>query len=248
MIATLLGPIGELGAQTIRGKLLEFGSDEPIELGLVFMLSADGDSVASTLTDTRGYFEIEARRGGSYLLEAAALGYRESRVGIFDLGRGGEMSVEFRLWPAPLTIDGIIVESLVQEPELVRNGFYRRLQRGVGTFFSPADIEEEPNRRTAELFLGLAGVRTVLGSARGERLMIRGSSGYCQPTVFIDGVRATWSGTSMALDQLIPFETVYAAEVHRGVSGIPIEFGSFNSCGLLVFWTKRARGRNVRRR
>lgn len=226
-------------AQTIRGRLLEFGSDNPIDLGLVIMVSVTGDSVSAALTDQEGFFEVEAAEEGSYLLEAAALGYKGTRVGLFELGDGGEMSVEFRLWPAPLTLDGIVVESLVQAPELVRNGFYRRMQNGVGTFFSPADIAESTAGRAIDMIQGLAGVRMRIDPIDGERLMLRGTRGYCVPTLVIDGVQATWAGTSMRLDELVPLETVYAMEVHRGVSGLPIEFGSFNQCGVIAFWTKR---------
>lgn len=228
-----------LDGQTIRGRLLEFGSDTPIDMGMVVMVSVTGDSVSATLSDEGGFFEVSAAEGGEYLLEAAALGYKESRVGLFELGVDGEISVEFRLWPAPLTIGGVVVESLVQRPELVRNGFFRRMEGGVGTFLSPADIEESTARQAIELLQGLAGVRMRIDPVDGERLLVRGTKGYCVPTLLIDGVRATWAGTSMRLDELVPLETVHAIEVHRGVSGMPIEFGSFNQCGVIVFWTKR---------
>lgn len=232
-----------LDGQTIRGRLLEFGSDAPIDLGMVVMVSVTGDSVSATLSDSDGFFEVSAPSGGEFLLEAAALGYEESRVGLFELGEDGEMSVEFRLWPAPLTIGGVIVESLVQQPELVRNGFFRRMARGVGTYFSPSDIEESTARQAIELLQGLAGVRMRIDPVDGERLLVRGTNGYCVPNLLVDGVRTTWAGTSMRLDELVPLETVHAMEVHRGVSGMPIEFGSFNQCGVIVFWTKRESGR-----
>ncbi len=231
--------VSDATAQTIRGRLLEFQSDEPIALGHVVMVSAAGDSVSAALTDEAGFFEVTAGEAGSYLLEAAALGYKATRVGLFELGGGGEMSVEFRLWPAPLSIAGVMVESLVEAPELVRNGFYRRMQSGVGTYFSPADVADATATRAIDMIQGLSGVRMRIDPVDGERLLLRGKNGYCVPTLMVDGTRATWAGTSMRLDELVPLETVYAMEVHRGVSSLPIEFGSFNQCGVLVFWTKR---------
>jgi hypothetical protein len=239
LAALVLATPSALDGQTIRGRLLEFGSDTPIDLGMVVMVSVTGDSVSATLSDADGFFEVRAPDGGEYLLEAAALGYKETRVGLFELGEGGEMSVEFRLWPAPLTIGGVVVESLIEQPELVRNGFYRRMERGVGTFFSPSDIQESTARQAIELLQGLAGVRMRIDPVDGERLLVRGTKGYCVPSLLVDGVRTTWAGTSMRLDELVPLETVHAIEVHRGVSGMPIEFGSFNRCGVIVFWTKR---------
>jgi hypothetical protein len=229
------------GAQTIRGTLMEFGSDSPIDLGLIIMVSEFGDSVTSTLTQSNGFFEVTAREPGNYMLTAAALGYRETRVGLFELGRGGEISVEFRLWPAPLTLDGLVVESLVQEPELVRNGFYRRMQRGVGTFISPSDIREAEELRAVDMLVGLPGLRMTVDGSGIERILVRGSRGLCVPTVLVDGMRTEYSNMDVELDELVPLESLYAIEVHRGVTGIPIEFGAFNDCGLLVFWTLRGR-------
>lgn len=227
--------------QTIRGTLMEFGSDEPIDLGLIIMISETGDSVTSTLSNASGFFEVTAPDPGNYLLQAAALGYRETQVGLFELGVGGEISVQFRLWAAPLEIDGLMVESLVQQPELVRNGFYRRMQRGVGTFFTPDQVKNAPELRAIEMLQGLSGVRMTIDAQGRERLLVRGSSGYCVPTIFVDGVRTEWANVDMSLDVIVPMEMIYAVEVHRGVSGTPIEFGSFNDCGVLVFWTLRAR-------
>lgn len=126
------------------------------------MVSEVGDSISSTLSSTTGHFDVTAPNAGNYLLLAAALGYRETRVGLFELGTGGEMSVELRLWPEPLTLDGVVVESLVREPELVRNGFYRRMQRGVGTFIRPAEIEQTRSTRAIEMIQGMAGVRMTI--------------------------------------------------------------------------------------
>lgn len=226
-------------AQTIRGQLMDMHTDAPIDLGLIIMVSATGDSVTSTLSSPTGRFSVSADGPGEYLLLAAALGYKETRVGLFELGEGGEMSVEFRLWPEPLSIDGIMVQSLVREPQLVRNGYYRRMQRGTGTFITPSDLEEATQLRAIEILTGIPGTRMTMDPVDGERFMVRGAQGYCVPDLIIDGVRTNWRDTSMRLDELVPLESLYAIEVHRGVAGIPIEFGSFNQCGLLVFWTVR---------
>lgn len=232
-----------LGAQTIRGTLMEFGSDNPIDLGLIIMVSEFGDSITSTLTSANGFFSVSSPYAGNYVLMASALGYRETRVGLFELGDGGEMSVEFRLWPAPLELNGIVVESLVQEPELVRNGYYRRMQRGVGTFIGPAEIESAAELRATELLVGLPGVRMTIDRNGTERIEVRGTRGLCVPTVFVDGIRTAYGQIDTRLDQIAPMENLYAIEVHRGVTEIPIEFGSFNECGVLVFWTLRGRRR-----
>ena len=228
--------------QTVRGHLLEFGSDAPIEFGLIVLVNELGDPVASVLTSPDGSFEVSAQAAGTFLLQGSALGYQDARAGLFELGHEGEISVEFRLWPRPLEVDGIMVESLVRDAELVRTGFYRRMQGGVGTFIQPKDIERTTALRAAELIQGLAGVRMIVDSNGLERVMLRGASGYCVPTLFVDGVRTEWGRLAVGLDEMVPLETVHAIELHRGVSAIPIEFGSINDCGVLAFWTRRQIG------
>lgn len=227
-----------VAAQTIRGYLLQRGDDQPIGLASIVMVSESGDSIASTLSQPNGFFEISSPEAGNYLLLARALGYTDARVGLFELGSGGVISVEFRLRAAPLTIEGLMVRGRAHEGVLVRNGFFARMQRGAGHFFTPADLAQATQQRTIDLLEGLAGVRRQPVSRGGEQLVVRGASGYCVPSLLVDGVRVTWRGTRSGLDDIVPLETLMAVEVHRGVTGIPIEFGSFNSCGLLVFWTK----------
>jgi outer membrane cobalamin receptor len=131
-----------------------------------------------------------------------------------------------------------MVSGRVHAGEVVTNGFFARMQRGTGHFFTPADLANGTAGRTIDLFQGLAGVRRQADRGNGERIVVRGASGYCVPAVLVDGVRVTWTGIRSGLDDIVPFETLLAVEVHRGVTGIPIEFGSFKNCGLLVFWTK----------
>ncbi|HZD03740.1 MAG TPA: carboxypeptidase-like regulatory domain-containing protein, partial [Longimicrobiales bacterium] len=119
--AILLPAATPLHAQTIRGYLLESGSDHPIEAGLVVLLTEAGDSVTSTVTDEDGYFSLTSPEPGSFRLLAVALGYRRTPAGIFDLGEDGEMSVEFRIAPRPLPLDEILasVDQPAMDHELV---------------------------------------------------------------------------------------------------------------------------------
>ena len=92
---------------------------------------------------------------------AAALGYEETPAGVFDLGADGSMEVEYRLRSAPLPIDAVLVsiDRPVVEHHLVQNGFVRRLQRGLGRFITPYDIERSSARSTESLMAGIPQVR-----------------------------------------------------------------------------------------
>ena len=68
-----------------------------------------GDSVGRTLTDRDGRFSISSAEPGSFTLSASALGYRDTRVGVFELGVGGELTIEFRVAADPLPIEELVV-------------------------------------------------------------------------------------------------------------------------------------------
>ena len=133
-----------LVAQTIQGRLSETGSDQPIDLGFIAMLTESGDSVAVTITNENGFFSVTSAEPGSFLLHASALGYRESVDGVFDLGADGVMQIEFRLRRRAVTLEGLVVyaERVAKEPRLISNGFYNRARLGFGKFITPGDIAE----------------------------------------------------------------------------------------------------------
>lgn len=241
-------------AQTIEGVLMEAQSDRPISLGLIIMMTTEGDSITSAVTNSAGRFTVDAEEPGDFYLIASAFGFKETRVGVFELGQGGSMEIEFRVGAEAMPIEGILVE--LQRPalphQLITNGFVRRLQRGLGLFVTPYDIEESLAMTTADLFRGMPGVsiRPVagnLGSFRGDMVQMMSANGYCTPTVYLDGQRLSPGVVrDNSLGDLVPLNTIDAAEVYRRPSEIPIEYAAtgsqsgaeFGTCGVLVLWTK----------
>jgi len=230
----------DLSAQTVYGVLLERGSNRPIELGLVMLLTVEGDSVATVLSDEKGEFVLEAPDAGDFRLAASALGYKPTIAGsVLSLPRGSSMTLEFRIEPLPIEIGGITIEAhspLFQQPNLVRVGFVERAQAGFGRFILPMDIENSPTTSTADLLArtGRVTTRYVLG---GDRILMRGSRGYCTPTVYIDGFRANLS--DLSIDVIAPKIDLEAAEVYRSASEAPLRFGgAMEGCGVIVLWTK----------
>jgi hypothetical protein len=246
--------ISPVGGQTIAGRLMEVESDLPIELGLIIMLTEGGDSVTATITDEDGDFVIGSRDPGSFVLVASAFGYRETRAGVFELGEGGELDIEFRVVPQPMPLEEMIValDRPALQHSLIRNGFVRRLQRGLGRFITPYEIERSPAAATAELFRGIPGMVVNrpgggLFSHMGEQVQMRGPTGLCTPDIYLDGARVSYEAFGlMALENLVPLDVVDAVEVYRRPAEVPIEYGGTQTsdgrgggCGVLVFWTKR---------
>lgn len=230
----------DLAAQAIDGILLERATNRPINLGLVTLFTADGDSVQSVLTDTAGRFLVESPRPGEFLLSASAFGYTPTVASsVFTLAEGGLMSLEFRIQRQAIELGGITVEaraSLVQQHKLVRNGFLDRLRRGFGRFITPGEIERSSALSTGEL-LARTGRVTTRYAVGGDRILMLGSDGYCTPTVYLDGVRLFMEG--IALDAIAPVSVLEAAEIYRSTNEAPIRYGGgMAGCGVIVLWTK----------
>lgn len=244
-----------IDGQTIDGVLMEVQSDRPISLGLVIMMTEGGDSVTSAVTDSNGRFRVASPAPGTFSLIASAFGFKETRVGMFELGPDGSMNIEFRVGAEAMPIDGILVE--LQRPaiqhQLVRNGYVRRLQRGLGEFITPYDIEQSVARTSSDLFRGIPGVAVQgvagggVNSYQGDVVRFFSANGYCTPTVYLDGLRLSPAITSnQPLDVLVPLQSIDAAEIYRRPSEVPIEYGAtgiqpsseYGGCGVLVLWTK----------
>ena len=71
-------------AQTIRGILMENGTDRRIQLGEMVLVGQGGDTIDVTYTNDAGGFELTSPDPGDFLVLADALGY-----GAMAAGGGG---------------------------------------------------------------------------------------------------------------------------------------------------------------
>jgi len=240
-------------AQTISGTLMEVESGQPISLGLVIMMTEAGDSVTSGVTNGQGRFSVTAPDGGSFMLVASAFGFKETAAGIFELGGDGKMDVEFRIAATPMPIDGLLVSlnRPALEHQLVKNGFVRRVTRGLGRFITPVMIEESPALTSEDLFRGIPGVLLTqpqggINAFQGASLRLAGTGQFCTPTIYLDGTRLSVQMTSsLPIEVIAPLQTIDAVEIYRRPSEIPVEYGMTQSgssqggnCGVVVLWTK----------
>ena len=229
--------------QTLEGVLLDRATELPVPLGELVLLTIDGDSIVSTLTDEQGRFSLRSPESGEFLMRSRALGYESSIVGVFTLGEDASMSVEYRLDPLPVEIEGIsfearrrVIESL-RQPKLIQNGFVARALKGFGRFITPADIEQLHAYNTTEL-LARTNRISLQASSRGTLIRMLGRGGYCAPRLYLDGLPLTLGNQS--LDAVVPVRAIEAAEVYRNPVEAPIEYGGGMSggCGVVLLWTK----------
>jgi hypothetical protein len=196
--------------------------------------------VSSGLTDIAGKFSITSRDPGSFYLAASALGYRPTRVGVFELDRGGEIDVEFRIYALPISIDGITVSTSAETRvrALVANGFYERMQMGFGRFITPEEIARIPALQPIELFRNIPRVAIVGARSEGQGILMEAPLGQCRPTLWLDGILISRAPTDRDLPLLSEIEAV---EVYRGASETPLQWGGTGAqgCGAIIMWTKR---------
>lgn len=234
-LAFLSAPPAPGSAQTLRGVVLERGTDRPIGLARTALVAAGDSVVAQTLSDVSGAFSLTSRTAGDFILRATALGYRESYTGVYELGAGGEITVEIRLVPDPLEIEGLTVAPEATLPKLVESGFVERFEGGVGHFLTPADLESGTGRLLVDRLAKIPGVRVL----RDKVFLFSRRGSLCVPPVYLDGTKVTWVAGDV--ETLIGLEDVEAVEVYRGILETPPRFGGMltGECGALVIWTRR---------
>lgn len=69
-------------SQTIEGLVKGEDTDSPIEYGIVSLLDSDSLIIAGTLTDSLGYFKLDAIPEGTYTLKVAFVGYKELSISV----------------------------------------------------------------------------------------------------------------------------------------------------------------------
>ena len=227
-----------LPAQTVEGRLLELGSDQPIILAQVFLLTVGGEIADQTFTDERGFFSLSAREAGSFFVQAERIGYEARVDGVFDLGEGGVLSVEFRLPRNPVALDTLHVSAERRSARLVLLGFYDRMKYGFGKFLTPEEIARRSVFGATDLLRNIPRVRIRQRQFGGSEVLIRSSRGLCSPNVVIDGNVVFW-GQPARLDEVVQPHEIEAIEVYRGGAEIPLQFGGASStCGAILIWTR----------
>lgn len=109
---SLLIAAPHLSAQTIRGTLVEQGTGEPVDGGIVILLDTAGAQRGGTLSDSHGRFVLQAPAPGRYRLRAERIGYATTTSPFFKLGAG-----ETREYRLVASTEAIVLEGVVARGE-----------------------------------------------------------------------------------------------------------------------------------
>lgn len=182
-------------AQSIRGRLLDVVTGDPVRLGLLTLISPDNNTVATVLTDANGYWKLEAPMPGIYRVGAQRIGYRSWVSEPVEMAADDALDSVFHLEPMPVALDPIDVRARALREYLEHSGFFERQRGNFGHFVTPEDIDRRQAARVTDLLAAIPGVQRVYvtgGSVGPTQIQLRGSSlsqgGTCRPRVFVDGL------------------------------------------------------------
>jgi hypothetical protein len=97
LAVALLGNSTSLGAQLIRGQVVDSSSGVPVARGFVVLLSDSGSEIARTLTATDGGFAFALRHGGRYRVRSERIGYSVKESPTLTLAGSEELDLTLRV-------------------------------------------------------------------------------------------------------------------------------------------------------
>jgi hypothetical protein len=245
----------EYGAQGVQGILTERNTGSPVRDAEITMRSLSGGVVANGVTNERGVFRLATPVPGRYLLSAETLGYGRLEGEAVDVSLGQLTVLEIQMVPAAVALEPLVVTAEPRAYHLEVDGFYRRMETGLGKFMTPEVFEQRKPRMASDLLFGIPGVNVAeptLGAGgravyfrSGIRRVDENGISVCWPMIYVNRMLVSTGGTSgfaepAALDELVHAADVLAMEVYRSPAEVQPEFSGPNSgCGVIVLWTRR---------
>ena len=217
----VLGAEGKTG--TVRG-IVRDTRRQGITTAIV---DIDGVEIG-TGTDAQGRFVIPNVPAGSRSLMARAIGYSPVITQV-DVTEDNAPNVTIELTKS-VFLPGVKVTERTAVP-MMKADYEERKKLGFGTFIDTAQIN--PLHNTRSIFQGRAGLM-IEGNPPQMTLYMSATTGYCQPTVKIDGFT---SDTQVLAEY--PKGNIAAVEIYTKASLAPAKYAPIMStCGLILVWSK----------
>jgi hypothetical protein len=228
-----------LGAQTVRGKLIEQITNKPVADAAVSLVAMpDRKIAAETKSDGGGRFSVKAPAPGVYRLRALLKGYRTAVSPAISLKKGDELEFTWPIFPDTIYLTPISVTATPASATARMSGFSDRMKShaGAGRFITRDEIEKRRPFRVSDLLVTIPGLQLRPGRLFDNVVTTEG----CRPEVYLDGVRYPLLGES--IDQIVNPMELEAVEVYPHLVDVPPQFHSIDSnCGAIVLWTRVGR-------
>jgi hypothetical protein len=237
LIAAILLTAAPAHAQSVRGRVLDDSSDQPVQGVLVELRSQRGAPLGTSVTDSLGEFRLNVPQAGIFRLRARRIGYRDVESPGFDVAAGEAVEASLVIAAASVPLEPLTITSRPEPPRsllLEQVGFYQREHRNSGTFIRHDRIERNNGGRLSDMLSEIAGVRRVM--VRGVSTISLNRQRNCSPQVVLDGQPLV---ESTRIDDIVALRAIEAIEIYRGPSEAPVEFAMRETgCGLVVIWTR----------
>lgn len=187
------------------------------------------------VTGDAGTFAIDSLPAGSWTVEARAIGMTPVRAMVqLAPDTTTTATLAFERWVP--TLDRVVVYGRVPPEQKFMDDFLMRRDRGLGNFYTAAEIEERNIQQLSQLLAGIPGVRVHANPRPGRSPVVLGR-GNCAAEVFVNGVFTL--GGNDDIDALVRPREILALEVHDDVNGAPSTFGSRSGCVVIGIWTRK---------
>jgi len=219
------------GSGTLRGEVRRPDGSALPGARLVFW----GAGIVATSGAT-GSYRMTELPSGTFTVEARALGFLPQRR-VVDILDGREAVADLTLESFGTFLDTVKVTTQRLFSSRRMQEFEQRRKSGFGYFMDEDAISRRNPFFMSDIFQMTPGVVIAQGNASGNRVLMRGNSfsAYCQPALFIDGMRVT--NIDGNLDAVVSAQDVRAVEVYTRASNVPAQFQTLEGCGSLVIWT-----------
>jgi hypothetical protein len=158
VFSTTLLFVSPAASQIVRGTVVEDGADSLIDGVLVILLSAAGDSVASTVS-VDGAFTLVAPRPGRYRLKAERLGYVAIESGTIEVQPGLETVVSLALGTQAVSLEPLRVVGRRMPLQAEFADIDERMRQGFGRFITRDEIDRQPGAKVPDLLRSVPGAR-----------------------------------------------------------------------------------------
>ena len=212
-------------AGSVRGKVIDANTNEPLEYASVALYQTPGEKLVSgDVTDRAGLFSFDKLMDGNYFLEIQFLGYTKSRSQNFSLKKGEQLRIE----DISLQANHVVVDEIAITGQHLNST--NKLEKQT---FRANQFESAKGGSAVDV---LKNMPSVAVNGQGE-ITMRGSTGFL---VLIDG-KPVLSDTQNMLSQL-PSNSIENIEL---ITSPTAKYDPDGKAGIINIVTKNGMGNNL---
>jgi len=233
------GQQGEVGTGGVKGTVKD-STGLPVEGAQIYVTG----SALRGESSTNGEFLLARASAGPLVIHVRRIGFHPDSARVNVLAG---TSVDAAITLRRLSVELAPVVVLGRREITGRMaGFYQRLARGHGHFFTREQVDRRNPGNMTDLFRMVPGVRV---EQRGFNNQVRFRGGRCAPLTWLDG-SPLYAG-EFDLDSVDP-RTFEGIEIYSGAASVPAEFQGNRSvssaCGTIVLWSRQGELRAKKRK